>query len=300
MGGGSVWLAAQLDGSNFLNQSVGNLSSNDTTSLIGLGATVSGQDISTALTVHSGYFAGQILDGTQPGSGKGGSLIKDGTGIFTLANDNSAVAKGGGGYSLGTTVKQGTLLVTNTTGSGTSTGAVTVQSGGVLGGTGIIAPTGTNNVVVQAGGKVDLTADDPAHIPAAFTNTLTFHLASTNRATFQAGATFAFDLGAGGTSDEIAFTGLTGGTSQVFFNNNQLTFNMLAGAGAGTYTLFTFDKSGGYFGTLQNGANYTIGYGANDITVTIAPEPSVWSMLVGGILALFVLRRRNSRMNRQA
>ncbi len=92
------------------------------------------------------------------------------------------------GYSQGTTVKQGTLLVTNTTGSATGTGAVTVMSGASLGGTGIIAPTGTNNVVVQSGGKVDLTAFDPVHAPAIFTNTLTLHLASTNSATFAAGS----------------------------------------------------------------------------------------------------------------
>jgi len=199
------------------------------------------------------------------------------------------------GYSQGTTVKQGTLLVTNTTGSATGTGAVTVMSGGSLGGTGIIAPTGTNEIVVQSGGKVDLTAFDPVHPPALTTNTLTFHLASTNSATFATGASFVFDLGSGRASDELAFTGLTSGTAQVFFNDNQVNLDFLSGAGPGTYTLFSFDQSDAYTGTLQNGSDYTFEYNPTDIMVLIAPEPSVWSSMVCGLLFLLLRGFMNMR-----
>ncbi len=58
-------------------------------------------------------------------------LIKSGKGTWTL--------RGASTYTGGTTIQKGTLLVTNTTGSATGTGAVGVRSGGVLGGTGLIS-----------------------------------------------------------------------------------------------------------------------------------------------------------------
>ena len=51
-------------------------------------------------------------------------------------------------YSGGTTISGGTLLVNNTNGSGTGSGAVTVDSGGTLGGAGIISGA----VTVNSGG----------------------------------------------------------------------------------------------------------------------------------------------------
>jgi autotransporter-associated beta strand protein len=210
----------------------------------------------------------------------GGTFTKFGAGSLNLTGTNT--------YSGGTTIKGGTLLADSSNSMGT--GAVTVMSGGTLGGTGIIAPTGTNNVVVQSGGTVDLTAYDPAHLPASFTNTLTLHLAGTNSATFQAGSSFVFNLGQGGTSSELAFTGLTAATPQVFFNDNQVSLDFLSGAANGIYTLFSFDQSGAYSGTLQNGSNYTFQYNPTDITVTLAPEPAAWSYLICGLLFLWLSR----------
>jgi fibronectin-binding autotransporter adhesin len=70
------------------------------------------------------------------------SLTKVGTGIFTIPVANT--------YSGYTNVNSGTLLVTNTTGSATGTGAVTVNSGGILQGTGIISGT----VTIASGGSI--------------------------------------------------------------------------------------------------------------------------------------------------
>lgn len=58
------------------------------------------------------------------------TLNKIGTGTFTMS--------GAGGYSGGTVVSNGTLLINNTVGSGTGSGSVTVVSAATLGGTGII------------------------------------------------------------------------------------------------------------------------------------------------------------------
>jgi autotransporter-associated beta strand protein len=67
----------------------------------------------------------------------GNSLTKVGTGQLVLTNANTYIG--------GTAVNAGKLIVKNTTGSGTGTGNVTVNNGGILGGTGIISGTVTLN-----------------------------------------------------------------------------------------------------------------------------------------------------------
>jgi autotransporter-associated beta strand protein len=71
------------------------------------------------------------------------ALVKTGTGTQTLTGANT--------YSNGTTISGGTLLINNTSGSGTGSGAVLVQNGGTLGGTGTITTTG---LTVQSGGTL--------------------------------------------------------------------------------------------------------------------------------------------------
>ncbi len=71
-----------------------------------------------------------------------GSLTKAGAGRLDLTLPST--------YSGGTDVQAGTLAVNNRTGSGTGTGAVTVESGATLAGTGFIA----GSVIVRAGGTI--------------------------------------------------------------------------------------------------------------------------------------------------
>ncbi len=75
-------------------------------------------------------FSGTITNGSDPGSTAPVSIVKVGTGVQTLAGAST--------YSGGTIVSNGTLRVSNTTGSGTGTNTVTV-AGGTLGGTGSIS-----------------------------------------------------------------------------------------------------------------------------------------------------------------
>lgn len=72
---------------------------------------------------------GDVL--TLEGSISNGGIVKDGNGRLYLTGDSS--------YSGNTQVAAGTLLVNNTTGSGTGDGNVTVQSGARIGGDGSIA-----------------------------------------------------------------------------------------------------------------------------------------------------------------
>jgi autotransporter-associated beta strand protein len=73
----------------------------------------------------------------------GGSLNKQGAGTLTVTGTNT--------FDAGTTVNGGTLLVNNTTGSGTGSGAVSVSNAGtVIGGNGTVA----GNLTVNAGALI--------------------------------------------------------------------------------------------------------------------------------------------------
>jgi rhamnogalacturonan endolyase len=99
----------------------------------GPGTLISGASASTAVTTYSigalnldSTFYGRISDGGGPAA-----IVKVGTGTLTLTGTNT--------YSGGTTINGGMLLVNNVAGSGTGSGAVSVNNGGTLGGNGTIA-----------------------------------------------------------------------------------------------------------------------------------------------------------------
>jgi rhamnogalacturonan endolyase len=77
-------------------------------------------------------FAGTIVNGANAAS-----VIKVGSGIWTLTGANT--------YTGNTTVSNGTLLVANTSGSGTGFGTVTVNFSGTLGGNGVVSGATTVN-----------------------------------------------------------------------------------------------------------------------------------------------------------
>ena len=100
------------------------------------------------LDIGSGFT--QQRDGLIYGAG---GLTKNGVGTLILTNANT--------YSGGTIINSGHLQVNNTSGSGTGTGAVTVNSGGTLSGeptaTGFTTPgTISGAVTVNSGGQIDV------------------------------------------------------------------------------------------------------------------------------------------------
>lgn len=100
-------------------------------SIAGTGGVVllGGRNLTAGSNNLSTTFAGTLQDGGFSG-GTGGSLTEVGTGTLTLT--------AAGTYTGGTNVNGGALVVTNTAGSATGTGAVSVNTGR-LGGGGIIA-----------------------------------------------------------------------------------------------------------------------------------------------------------------
>jgi autotransporter-associated beta strand protein len=105
---------------------------NDGTAPVSLTLNVAGS--SGGLTIAS-----PIQNGSAGGTG---SLIKSGAGTLTLSAANT--------YSGGTIINAGTVVVRNTSGSGTGSGSVLVNSGGTLSGNGIISGALTLNT----GGRI--------------------------------------------------------------------------------------------------------------------------------------------------
>ena len=85
----------------------------------------------------------------------GTALVKfsgniDGPGGLTKAGANTLILSGANTYASSTTVSGGTLVVNNTSGSGTGASSVTVGIGGTLGGNGTVA----GPVTVNSGGSI--------------------------------------------------------------------------------------------------------------------------------------------------
>ena len=238
------------------------------------------------LGINYGDFSGTITDSS--GSLR---LEKNSSGVLTLSGDNS--------YSGGTIVRGGTLLINNTTGSGTGSGTVTV-SGGTLGGNGSI----DGLVTVASGGTLG---------PGASPGILTLN----NGLTFT-GGTYEVDIEgatAGTGYDQVV---VTSGNVDLGLGVADLLLNVDSGFSAAIDDyLWIIDNTGsgttsGYFTGLDDGSSVDVNgrrfyvyynadhdtaalLGGNDVLLTSVPEPSTLAMLLGlaGIGLLGYFRRRN-------
>jgi autotransporter-associated beta strand protein len=183
--------------------------------------------VSGTATFDIGASFTQQRDGLVYGSG---GLIKDGSGTQILTNANT--------YTGGTTINGGILQINNTSGSGTGTGAVTINNGGILSGlptaTGFAAPGSISGTVnVNSGGAIDIRSGGTFTFGALVLNTS----AITN-----------FQLGAPAGTALINITG-TNGLSLSGLSTINIA-NFAGGLGAGIYHLF--DYSGTALANLNN------------------------------------------------
>ena len=203
-------------------------------------------------------------------------------------------------YSGLTSVSAGTLLVNNSSGSGTGSGAVSVNNGGTLGGTGTIS----GSVLVKAGSTIS---------PGTGVGTIT-----TGAANITGAATFAVDVNTvGGTADKWVINNGTATTSLGTAATLQLS---ITGFTPGSYVILDDTGTGALTGsfaglTSTNGVAsyddgklaYTLQYNynaegsgvgtGNDIllNVTSVPEPSSLALIgLGGLVTL--KRRRRSKL----
>jgi autotransporter-associated beta strand protein len=182
---------------------------------IGSGGVLGGGNITNNAALVFNSSANSTLNQLIAGTG---SLMLLGSGTVTLTANNF--------FSGGSSVSNGTLMVNNTAGSGTGSGAVTVFSGGKLAGGGAIA----GPVTINSGGTL---------MPGNLIGTLTIN----NTLTVNPGAILSYSLGT--TSDRTIVNGNLNlsGTLNVA-NSGGLIFS--------NYTLFT------YTGALSLG-NLTVG-----------------------------------------
>lgn len=207
-------------------------------------------------------------------------LTKVGSGTVALNGT------GGSLYSGTTTVAEGTLLINNTTGSGSGTGTLLVEEGATLGGSGRIAPTAGNNVVIEG-------TLSPGNSPG----TMTFAMSGASKLVFEENSILAFELGT--SSDLINFT--TSGDWLSGSGNAILALTLGDGFDYGqTYTIFsgvttsgfTFADITGYDSGVYT-ANFT--QFGNSYQLSFVPEPgTIMFALLGGGLVLFRLRRKTS------
>jgi hypothetical protein len=217
-------------------------------------------------------------------------------------------------------VEAGTLLVNNTTGSGTGSGNVVVQTGATLGGTGSIAPAGGFGLTVDAGAT--LMVGTIGHTSAS---QFTVNLDSTGMpgfATLASGSTLKLNLflNEGLTTnteaDRLVFSDV-GSASQITISGATLNVTIGAGSSLVSTSFNTGDSwklidwggltPTGTFANLSGSSSYdfidlpTLGAGkfwdisnlyTTGVIVVAVPEPGRLLLLLLGVLALGWRRRR--------
>jgi autotransporter-associated beta strand protein len=212
---------------------IGSVEGNGAVFLGGNNLTVGSNDLSTT-------FSGVIQDGgIGDGAGAGGSLTKIGKGKLILSGANT--------YTGGATVRKGTLLVTNRTGSATGTGTVKVKAG-TLGGTGRVS------------GAVAVASGTTSAILAPGNGTKPGGLTTLSALTFGAHATYKIDLDSTiGSAARVTANGVTITTGAMVSINDQgsgtlgagQVFPVIHSTGASPIT--------GTFSNLPDGSTITVG-----------------------------------------
>jgi len=285
------------------NETISGLSS---TGGAGIVENESGSAATATLTVN-------VASGTQTFSGtlrNGDGTGTDGALAFTKAGAGTQVLSGSNTYSGATTIAAGVLQVGSSGSGSTGTGAVTVQYGATLLGTGLVQGSSfaaVSGSTVQAG---DGTAQSNY-------GTLTFHPVSGSGAIdFQAGSTTILGIHPGGTSDLISIVG-TGTNTFLFSGNLTVTadtfiptapevFNLLDWSGLSASP--TFASSFTFVGLLTGNGDEASGLDLPDISgsgylwdissfttngtiAIVVPEPSRL-FLLGLSIGLLLARRR--------
>ncbi len=211
-------------------------------------------------------FSGAIAGGGTLGAV---ALTVNGPGTQVLAGSNT--------YTGPTTINQGKLSV-----NGSLASAVTVASGGTLGGTGSLS-----SVTVSAGGQLS-----PGDAPGI--------LNISGSLTLVRGAVMDYELGTPTDSDEVLMpSGMLALNGQQFSDFN---FTALGGFGDGDYTLIDAGSTSGSLGAITcgtiDGQTATLAVQGSNLVLTIVPEPSSGALLLATITGTIAWRRRGRAKRR--
>lgn len=225
--------------------------------LQGNGTVNIGSNATTKLAVNSGNFSGSI-------TGAGG-LVKDSSGTLVLSGFSQ--------FTGGTTVDDGTLIVNGSLLTGL--GAVEVNAGGTLGGTGFVGP------VTLDGGTLS-----PGNSAGTFfpTEILWYD------------GVILFELGPTQNTSDFINTGKLEGLGSTY----EFAFVDQGVVNGTTYDLISFDPTlapiipiGDFTFTNAGALNGTFGYksvsaSTSLLQFTAIPEPSTWALLLTAILLAVV------------
>lgn len=251
--------------------------------------------------------------GTQTISGSVVGLTQ----VTVNASGGTLVMSGSNSYNGLTTVNNlGTLIVSGThnQGTGANAGRYIVNSGGTLGGGGLIMLSDTNAGTTGLSITGALSPGQTG-INGGIGN-LTINGTNSVRAALamETGGTFSYQLNAGLTSDRLTIIG--GAAPQdVFFNNNVINFSDLTAGSltSGAYLLIDGDANTAYSGLTTDGGGFvtaglTIGTGlesysgstlqlvGSDIYLNVVPEPSAVVLVGLGLAGVLGWARRSRRV----
>jgi autotransporter-associated beta strand protein len=219
----------------------------------GVNLSVGSNDLST-------IFSGVIEENSE---GTTGALTKIGAGMLELSGANT--------YTGGTTLNAGGLVINNTTGSGTGTGAVQVN-GGILAGSGIIS--GAVTVGTGSGTGAFLTPG----MGASTATTLTIQSALT----FKADGTYTCRLNTKKTkADQLIANGVTIESGAQFAFKVTGNEQLHTGKSAIVISNTSANPISGTFANLPDGSTFTVGPNTfqasysggdgNDLILTVVP-----------------------------
>ncbi|MCB1228570.1 MAG: autotransporter-associated beta strand repeat-containing protein [Verrucomicrobiales bacterium] len=289
-------LGADVAG-NDLTFSGGTLQSTGASVIIGASRNVSlmndGGTIDVAGATTNAVVINGVVDGTDCAP-----LNKVGIGALALTNANT--------YEGGTNVNAGSLVVANTTGSATGTGQVTVAAGAVLTGDGAIEATGGNNVTINGsvlvGDPTSMTGTDLA-ISATGGGSVIFGTGSTTSFDIWGGLGSAM-LNAAADADRLILgsqvtlggtldvTNSSGSTAWAKFDSWQLfdwsgiTGGVTPGTAGNEFSSINLPDLSSY-GYVWDLSDLYIGG-----TITVVPEPARVMLVLAGLGAVLLRRRR--------
>jgi autotransporter-associated beta strand protein len=240
------------------------------------------------LTLTGDNTADNRIGGAIVNSSSGAtSLTKSGTGKWVLSGANT--------YTGGTTVSTGTLIVNNTSGSGTGSGSLLVSAGATLGGSGEIAGITTISGILAPGNSIGT---------LTVANDVTWNGSLLSDGT----ANWKFELGEANTADLLR---ITGGASEFLKGSGDVfCFDFLGSTDTGIFKLVDWESTalldgGGVAGTsfaatdfsytnLGGGNSGTFKFNGSQLEFQAIPEPSAGVLMVLAGSALLVLRRRRN------
>jgi len=247
---------------------------------------MAGNDIGTSTNL----ITFNALQGTLRNLGElngGGQFVKSGTGILVLDTANA--------YTGGTNVTAGTLLVKNTAGSATGTGATSIATTGTLAGNGTLGATGQTTTVNGSMIVGDLSADTTGDL----TIQGNLNLASTSTSTLEIQSLTAGDFDRIIVGQDLTIDGsLTLDFSALAFGtyNNNFTLDLMDWGNVNPFLSTSFDPDVNItfvYNESAAGSWDTSAFQSTGVIGWIAvPEPGRAVLMLLGMAGIFLRRRR--------